>query len=178
MSKAEQIRRLYQEGKTVSEVAKALGIRYQHAYNELRRLGLLKAKKDEPTPEVYGEFIAGLELLGVTLEELSAKLERSPEGKKGAAVNLEPFGPEPFDGGFRAGLVMTVTLLEDGRPFGQVRAKAVGMYRSAIFPQGSVFQTFAQQNLPLNLWPYLRLYVDFVTAQMGLARLTLPLLKF
>lgn len=178
MSKAEQIRRLYQEGRTVSEVAKALGIRYQQAYNVLKQAGLLKTKQEEPTPEAYGEFIAGLELLGVTLEELSAKLERSPEGKKGATVDLEPFGPEPFDGGFRAGLVVSVTLLEDGRPFGQVRAKAVGTYRSAALPQGPVFQIFAQKNLPLNLWPYLRLYVDFVTAQMGLARLTLPLLKF
>lgn len=177
MSKAEQIRRLYQEGKTVSEVAKTLGIRYQHAYNVLRDAGLLRPKREEVDPEGYAEFIAGLELLGVELWELSAKLERRPEGKKGVNLGIEPFGPEPLDGGFQAGLVLTVGLLEDGKPFGQIRVKVVARYRSSALPEGPFFKAFAERNLPLNLWPYLRFYVDFVTAQMGLSRLTLPLFK-
>jgi len=56
MSKAEQIRRLYQEGRTVSEVAKALGIRYQQAYNVLKQAGLLKTKQEEPTPRRTGVY--------------------------------------------------------------------------------------------------------------------------
>jgi hypothetical protein len=177
MSKAEQIRQLYQEGKPVSEVAKTLGIRYQHAYNVLRKAGLLRSKGEEVDPEGYAEFIAGLELLGVELWELSAKLEHRPEGKKGVNLGIEPFGPEPLDGGFQAGLVLTVGLLEDGKSFGQIRVKVLARYRSSVLPKDAFFKAFAERNLPLNLWPYLRFYVDFATAQMGLSRLMLPLFK-
>ncbi|WP_243094644.1 helix-turn-helix domain-containing protein [Thermus thalpophilus] len=177
MSKSEQIRQLFQEGKDVSEIAKVLGISYQHVYNVLRRSGLLKPKKIPATPQAYEAFIAGLELQGVALQALSAELKRMPEGKKGANLEVKPFGPEPLDGGFRAGLTLTAQLLEDGDLFGHLEVKVAASYRSSVFPEGDLFQMFAEHNLPLNLWPYLRFYVDFLTTQMGLPPLTLPLFK-
>jgi hypothetical protein len=39
MTKAEQIRRLASEGFSVSEIAANVGVRYQHAYNVLKRSG-------------------------------------------------------------------------------------------------------------------------------------------
>jgi hypothetical protein len=41
MSAAEDIRRLAREGLSVADIAGQLGIRYQHAYNVLKRCGLL-----------------------------------------------------------------------------------------------------------------------------------------
>lgn len=179
MSKAERIRQIYQEGKTVSEVAKILGISYQHAYNVLKKAGWLglKTKTEKVDHQKYAEFVAGLELGGVELKELSAKLERLPEGKKAVRLDIAPFGPEPLDGGFGASMVLTVGLLEDGKPFGQIRIGLAARYRSSTLPEGPMFQVFAERNLPLNLWPYFRFYVDFITGQMGLSRLTLPLFK-
>ena len=39
MTKAEQIRRLAAEGLSVSDIAASVGVRYQHAYNVLKRSG-------------------------------------------------------------------------------------------------------------------------------------------
>jgi phage tail tape-measure protein len=42
MSTAEKIRALSRDGASVSEIAMQLGIRYQHAYNVLKRSGLIR----------------------------------------------------------------------------------------------------------------------------------------
>ncbi|PZA06051.1 helix-turn-helix domain-containing protein [Meiothermus sp. PNK-Is4] len=177
MTKAERIRKLFQEGKSVSEIAEALGVTYQHAYKVLRRSGLLKPKKAQGFPENYEEFISGLEILGISLQALSARLDRHPQGKKGARLVLKPFGPEALEEGFRAGLALTVDLLDDNHPIGQLQVKLAATYRSPRFLDDNLFKVFAERNLPLNLWPYLRFYVDFLTTQMGLPPLTLPLFK-
>jgi hypothetical protein len=68
--------------------------------------------------------------------------------------------------------------LEDAHgTFGHVWLRVAATYQSALFPEGALFQTFSQRNLPVNLWPYLRLYVDFLAGQMGLPRLVLPAFK-
>ncbi len=181
MTKAAQIRKLYTEGLSISQIAQQLGIRYQHAYNVLRRSGLLQGKvkhgEEIPDPELYARFISELELLGIELQELSARLERSPEGKKSIRYGLEPFNPVPFDGGFKAGLTLDLELLDDEGTFGHITLKVAAKYRSSTLPEQAFFRLFASRNLPLNLWPYLRMYTDFLIVQMGLPRLTLPLLK-
>lgn len=45
MTKAEQIRRLAAEGLSVSEIAASVGVRYQHAYNVLKRSGASPAPR-------------------------------------------------------------------------------------------------------------------------------------
>lgn len=52
MSKAEQIRKLYMEGLSTRQIAERLGIRYQHAYNVLRRSGLLQDKSNSKEPPI------------------------------------------------------------------------------------------------------------------------------
>jgi len=46
MTKADQIRQLAAKGLTVSEIASAVGVRYQHAYNVLKRDQPLKRSRD------------------------------------------------------------------------------------------------------------------------------------
>jgi transposase-like protein len=177
-SKSEAIRRLYREGKSVAEIARELGLTYQRVYNTLKRSGLLKPKAEgEPDPEAYAKFIQGLEIRSVELVEVHAKLERSPKGKLAFKMGLEAFGPEQREGGFLAGLVLSLDLQDEGGSFGILRLRLRANYDSALFPEERIFRVFRERNLPINLWPYLRLYVDFLTAQMGLPRLVLPAWK-
>ncbi|GAA6763462.1 MULTISPECIES: winged helix-turn-helix domain-containing protein [Thermus] len=183
-SKSETIRELYRKGKSVSEIAKELGLSYQRVYNTLRRAGLLQPKgtpsETEVDPKAYGRFIEGLEILSVELVEVQAKLERPPQKGKPLEPVLTPlkaFGPDKIEGGFKAGLELHLDIKDALGSFGFLKLRVAATYQSAHFPEGAFFQTFSQRNLPLNLWPYLRLYVDFLTSQMGLPRLVLPVLK-
>ncbi|BDG22727.1 helix-turn-helix domain-containing protein [Thermus thermophilus] len=174
-NKSETIRRLYREGKGVSEIAKALGLSYQRVYNTLKRSGLLKPKAEgEPDPEAYARFIQGLDIRSVELVEAHAKLERPPKGKLAFKMGLEAFGPEPREGGFLAGLALSLDFQDEEGPFGFLRLRVRAGYATPLFPDEALFRAFRERNLLLHLWPYLRLYVDFLTAQMGLPRLVLP----
>lgn len=178
--KTEEILRLYQEGKKAGEIARELGLKYQQVYSVLRRAGLLKPKLKEPSPEEYAKFIAGLDIQSVRLTEAHAKLERNPSGSLRFAVDpksVESFGPEREGEGFWAGLALKLVLEDEQGPFGYVQVRVAVYYASPVFPDEGTFQTFKERNLPVNVWPYLRLYVDFFTSQMGLPRLVLPALK-
>lgn len=171
------ILRLYQEGKSIPSIAQELGITYQRAYNALRRAGLLKPKRKEDFSEEYTKFIAGLNIRTVQLREVHAKLERNPTGKLRFSLDqgsLEAFGPEKEQEGFWAGLALKLDFRDEMGPFGFISLKVAVLYGSPILPNEEVFQAFKERNLPVNIWPYLRLYVDFVTGQMGLPRLILP----
>ncbi|BCZ93196.1 hypothetical protein TthAA37_23850 (plasmid) [Thermus thermophilus] len=182
-NKSETIRRLYREGKGVSEIAKALGLSYQRVYNTLKRSGLLEPKgrgplpSGEPDPEAYVKFIQGLDIRSVELVEVHAKLERPPKGKLAYKMGLEAFGPEPREGGFLAGLALSLDFQDEEGPFGFLRLRVRAGYATPLFPDEALFRAFRERNLLLHLWPYLRLYVDFLTAQMGLPRLVLPAWK-
>ncbi len=178
-SKSETIRRLYREGKGVAEIARELGLTYQRVYTTLKRSGLLKPKaRGEPDLEAYAKFVQGLEIRSIELVEVHAKLERSPKGKLGYKMgHLEAFGPEPREGGFLAGLALGLDFRDEGGAFGSLRLRVRASYDAALFPEEAIFRVFRERNLPINLWPYLRLYVDFLTGQMGLPRLVLPAWK-
>ena len=195
-TKTDRIRELYQQGKSISEIAKELGIRYQHAYNTLVRLGLhqprSKKEKSAPPPEqpkvdpkVYAEFIRNIEIRAVLLEELEAQIGELPQGRLGFHLEIKPVDeePVPLNGGFSAGLYFEVRFLvrekegDKEHEFGHVRAVWRGVYQSKALPEKEIFALFAKRNLPVNLWPYFRVQVDQITAQMGLPRLVLPAFK-
>ncbi len=113
-SKSETIRRLYHEGKSVAEIARELGLTYQRVYNTLKRSGLLKPKAEGE--QAYTKFIQGLQIRSVELVEVHAKLERSPKGKLGYKMDLEALGPEPREGGFLAGLALSLDFRDEGGP--------------------------------------------------------------
>ncbi|WP_457637559.1 sigma-70 family RNA polymerase sigma factor [Oceanithermus sp.] len=189
-TKTDRIRELYLSGKSISEIAKELGIRYQHAYNVLVSSGLHKpkSKKGEPPkvdPKAYAEFIRGLDLRAVLLEQIEAQVKARPEGRLGFEIRLTPADEHPMlmDGGFSAALHFEVEFLvqekEGGkeRSFGYIQAVWRGVYSSREKPSKTIYNLFIHQNLPVNLWPYFRVQVDQLTAQMGLPRLVLPAFK-
>ncbi|MCE8508231.1 hypothetical protein KBY28_07190 [Ruegeria pomeroyi] len=55
MTKAEQIRELFGQGVSTAEIARRLEIRYQHAYNVLRRSGLLLTGKVSISQNMQGQ---------------------------------------------------------------------------------------------------------------------------
>ncbi|GEM90053.1 helix-turn-helix domain-containing protein [Oceanithermus desulfurans] len=192
-TKSERIRELYRQGKSISEIARELGIRYQRAYNVLVNSGLHKpkSKKGEAPeapkvdPKAYTEFIRGLDLRAVLLEQIEAQVKARPEGRLGFEISLTPTDEHPrlMDGGFSAALRFEVEFLvqeKDGgkeRTFGYIQAVWRGVYSSRMKPSKAIYALFAHQNLPVNLWPYFRVQVDQLTAQMGLPRLVLPAFK-
>lgn len=190
-TKTDRIRELYLQGKSISEIARELGIRYQHAYNTLVRLGLHKPKTNKQArsahrvdPQVYSEFIRGIELAGVTLRSVEAAVDDRPAGRLGFEITMEPAENKPRaqEGGFVSRLRFRVRFLvsQDGekeRSFGHIEAVWEAFYRSKQMPSGKIYELFLRQNVPLNLWPYFRTQVDQLTAQMGLPRLVLPAFK-
>jgi len=191
MSKSERIRQLYRQGKSIGEIARELGIRYQFAYNVLVNSGLHKPNSSkQPTgkqpgkadPQTYADFIRGIEIVGVFMRSVAAELNGSPEGSLGYEIRMEPLDPVKIDGGFVAGLFFVISFFagpddEKGKPFGSVEAEWFAHYRSEVFPEEEIYDIFARRNLPVNLWPYFRVQVDQLTAQMGLPRLVLPAFK-
>jgi len=63
------------------------------------------------------------------------------------------------------------------RAFGRIQADWRAVYRAREKPSREIYDLFVRQNLPVNLWPYFRVQVDQLTAQMGLPRLVLPAFK-
>jgi len=189
-TKSERIRELYRQGKSISEIARELGIRYQHAYNVLVNSGLHrpKSKKGEAPgapkvdPKAYAEFIRGIEIRAVLLERVEARIGELPKGHLGFHIEFEPVDQKPvrLKGGFFARLRFEVKFLvrdeEDGE-FGHIQAVWRGVYQSRGLPDEAIFTLFVRRNLPVNLWPYFRVQVDQLTAQMGLPRLVLPAFK-
>jgi|GEM_PF-140736 len=187
----DRIRELYLAGKSISEIAKELGIRYQHAYNTLVRLGLYQPKTKtrarpprKVDPKIYSDFIRGIELVGIALRGVEAAVEDRPAGRLGFEIRMEPLERKPRarKDGFTVGLRFEVRFLvkEDGRKerqFGHIKAEWEATYRSKEPPSAAIFELFVRQNLPVNLWPYFRVQVDQLTAQMGLPRLVLPAFK-
>lgn len=51
MSTSDDIRALAAKGMKVADIARELGVRYQHAYNVLKRNGVLPAPKAKPAPQ-------------------------------------------------------------------------------------------------------------------------------
>ncbi|GAA6735052.1 hypothetical protein YIM1640_22110 [Thermus oshimai] len=132
----------------------------------------------EVDPEAYGRFIGGLEIRQVFLSRVEAELHRKPHpGELAVEMVLKPLGPEEEEGGFRAGLRLDLNLKDAEGSFGRMALEIQGVYASPLFPDEATFRVFAERNLPLNLWPYLRVYLDLLTGGMGLPRLVLPVFR-
>lgn len=83
MSKSQEIRALAQAGHTVTEIARALNVRYQLAYNVCQKAGLLAGRTDKvstpsvPRPSKPALTAAALLAGGF---EASGSIDRTPDG--------------------------------------------------------------------------------------------------
>lgn len=79
--------------------------------------------------------------------------------------------------GFRAEQVYTVTVRGDRAPALEIDVTFGLSYTSRQPMTDDLFAVFAEANLPLNTWPYLREYVASVFGRVGWLPFTLPTLK-
>lgn len=83
MSKSEEIRALAKAGQTVTEIARALNVRYQFAYNVCQKAGFLQdraGKVQAPqVPRPSKPVLTSAQLLAGGFE-ISGKIDRTPAG--------------------------------------------------------------------------------------------------
>ncbi len=143
-------------------------------------------KKVALTAEEYNEFITGLEITQVYL--LTSNTERFgfPDTDKKLIFDIPDTSGElvRFDNnsGFLARLPHTIDLLEVGSDNSTERFASISVtfevhYRTKKPITDEIFEIFRVLNLGMNLWPYVREFVQSTTLKMGLPGLVLPAAK-
>jgi hypothetical protein len=149
-----------------------------------------KKIKDTPVdldPKAYGKFIQGLEIQQVLLVRSSIERFGFPSADTtlsfeltGAAAELTRFDD---NSGFVARLPYTTDLVFHGSPenepvrFATISVTFEAIYSTEIPITDAIFETFKDYNLRLNLWSYVREFIQSTTLRMGFPGLVLPHLK-
>lgn len=139
----------------------------------------------------YNQFIQDLDLQNIYLVASRTEVKRFPNAL-GLHFHIEKEikPPLPFDpsvnrvGGFQAAIKYGLVILdhqpvegEPSDPLVIIEAVWAAAYASKRQPSKEEFALFAEQSLPLNLWPYFRQYVQNTTFQIGFPPLVLPVFK-
>jgi hypothetical protein len=136
--------------------------------------------------EDYGSFISGLELQNVLLVEMRAKRIDFPQTDAELGVEVKSFKPKcrRYKDGFTVTatfeIYVTQSLVNEGidvgeaSVFGSFRVAFELAYTSVIPLDDAIFEIFKQNNLLLNIWPYVRQSVHQQSVLMGLPALVLP----
>ena len=147
-----------------------------------------KKIKDNPIdPKAYGKFIQGLEIQQVLLVRSSIERFGFPSADAtlsfelaGAAAELTRFDD---NSGFVARLPYTTDLVSHGSSesdpvrFATISVTFEAIYSTEIPITDVIFETFKDYNLRLNLWSYVREFIQSTTLRMGFPGLVLPHLK-
>jgi hypothetical protein len=151
-------------------------------------------------PEEYNSFIQGLRLENIYLVAANTRVLRFPETTSlHFSIEETSEGPSVADSpnsrnqeqeliSFQAATKYVITLFEEApprpgveeekpEPFAVLEVVWAAVYGCERLPTEDEFGVFVQQNLPLNLWPYLRQFVHTTLAQMSLPVLLLPPFK-
>ena len=134
------------------------------------------------SPERYNKILSGIQLLSIDLMSISA--ERAEDWTDIADPCLQHFENHSYKQIDRNNIIVksgySISIIDKDNP--EMIACTVKMVlRSKIFTKDkftkAFFQVFSQLNLPVNVWPYVRTYTQFLTANMGLPSVTLPYRK-
>lgn len=141
--------------------------------------------------EQYSNFIQGLELHNIYLAASRTEVKAFPNGdglfyhldsesQGPLPVNPDPEGREGFQAATRYSVLIfdhEPTEGETAEPLAVIEAVWAAVYTSPRQPTQEEFNLFAQQNLPVNIWPYFRYFVHNATSHMGFPQLVLPTFK-
>jgi hypothetical protein len=145
-----------------------------------------KKKEISIDPQVYSAFIQGLEIRQVFLLRASSERLFFPEPNAKLSFDFPEATAElarfEDSSGFVAYLQYTIDLLskpEDAEVerFASIAVTFEAIYNTKILITDEIFETFKDVNLKMNIWPYVREYVQSATMKMGLPGLVLPHLK-
>lgn len=132
------------------------------------------------SPEEYQNYIENLELKNIYLESCTAKVNKNNQdypqeisiNSKTSYKNLENEIAE-----VRRKYTLT-SYKEKKSNFGvKISAEYVLIYHTKREFSEDFFEIFKNLNVPLNIWPYFREFVQNMVARMDLPNLTLPLKK-
>jgi preprotein translocase subunit SecB len=145
-----------------------------------------RKKKKSIDPQEYSAFIQGLEIRQVFLLRASSERLSFPEPDAKLSFDFPEATAElaRFDdkSGFIACLQYTVDLMSkvddaESQRFASISVSFEAIYNTKTPITDEIFETFKDINLKMNIWPYVREYVQSATMKMGLPGLILPHLK-
>lgn len=134
------------------------------------------------SPEHYSKIISGIKLESIELIKFNA------ERKEKLEVASVPIVEIKFNHSFRHiddnyVLINSNYLIEahdEDKP-DNIVVKIVLVFYTRLYTKykfsKNFFKVFKELNLPVNVWPYVRTYTQFLISNMGLPPLTLPYWK-
>lgn len=142
------------------------------------------SKPKLPTPEQYNRFVDGLELRRVRLIEASVRtLEANPNPPRSQVELEESYSYRPEEDGFEAVGQFRLTVLEQDSlaEQGSIEVSFGFWYTNKLQPESEgfagYFEVFKEVNLPINMWPFAREFIQNTMARMDWPPFTLPLRK-
>jgi hypothetical protein len=136
------------------------------------------SRESSPIQEEYRDFIAQIELVDIWLRSIQAENRHGPLKPDNVNVGVESTARwEPTEVGFRAFHSYTVAIESEGSRAAEVLVTFALDFSSPQLMTDRLFNVFAEVNLPVNTWPYLRAYLADMVARMGWTPLTLPAFK-
>lgn len=139
-----------------------------------------EVKNEQPklSPAEYNELLEGVQLRQIILTECKSKLFDT-QLTKPATVHVETkshFLPMEDNHFVIADRYKIVSKVGRKRLF-SIEVEYHLLFESAHTVGEDFFEIYAELNLPLNTYPYVREIVQSLTSRMGLPQLVLPLVK-
>ncbi|MFT4038518.1 MAG: hypothetical protein QM692_10085 [Thermomicrobiales bacterium] len=131
-------------------------------------------------PDLYAAFIQQIELRDLWLDRASITNGIGPTLQDAVTVTIHPEASrwEATPEGFRAFRAYAVDIwTADNQRAGEISATFGAEFSSAQAMTDDLFTVFADVNLYINTWPYLREFVHSAGGRMGWSPLTLPAVK-
>jgi len=130
-----------------------------------------------PSPAEYNEFLRGIEIHTIRMAKGSFESTVSRPPGSGTAVDVAVRSHfVNREGEFDAIAEFRVDFEKDGAQeiTGSIAATYVVTYSTEKPMTDRIWRVFSERNLRMNLWPYLREFVDSATVRMAWPRLILP----
>lgn len=133
----------------------------------------------QPTPEEYASFIGQIELRNVWLRSARLINHRGPDHPEHLAIEIDSQAEyDLLPTGFRGTHIYTLHVESETERQLEMEVAFALDFDSKQSMTDAIFAVFAEVNLPVNSWPYLREYVSTAMARMGWLPITLPALKW
>jgi hypothetical protein len=139
-----------------------------------------KRRTPRVSPDEYARFIGQIELTCVFLVSAQVENHHGPESPSSASVHIEAQTRShwvPKDGGFRAFYDYLLSFLSGDKQLAEIEVGLGLDFESKLEMTDELFELFAEVNLPVNTWPYLREFAASATGRMNWVPFTLPALK-
>lgn len=137
----------------------------------------------------YNEFIKGLNLISLTMEELQYKKFKNPELAKCNVAEATVKAGKKYVGTwvneqFLVAQEIIFTIKEHDPnnkrkliKIFDLKVKFVLRYKSSFEPDKEIIEVLFSRNVPFNIHPYIRKLISSSLFKAGLPSVTLPLLK-